>query len=138
MTHHEQALVEALEEIQRAECGTIPCTCAQSFVVIARKALTAYRALPTPALDPATIEACAQEAFSWDIDWSVGIPENLCKLGLRIRSLASTPPDADTHLEQTNQALFITGQHPTCPACESLVLPTGRCVNGCEPRKDRP
>jgi hypothetical protein len=44
---------------------------------------------------------------------------------------ASTPSDADTHSEQPNQALLITGKHPTCPACESLVLPTGMCVNGC-------
>jgi hypothetical protein len=34
--------------------------------------------------------------------------------------------------------LFITGQHPTCPACESLVLPDGKCVNGCAPRQCRP
>ena len=35
----------------------------------------------------ATIEACAQIAFSWDIDWSVGIAENLGRVGLAIRAL---------------------------------------------------
>jgi hypothetical protein len=52
--------------------------------------------------------------------------------------LDGEPPAADPHFEQTNQALLLTGQHPTCPACESLVLPDGRCVNGCEPDGERP
>jgi len=45
----------------------------------------------------------------------------------------NAPSDTDTHLEQPNQALFVAGPFPACPACESLVLPTGKCVNGCEP-----
>jgi hypothetical protein len=33
---------------------------------------------------------------------------------------------------------FIVGDHPTCQACESLVLPDGSCVNGCAPVASSP
>jgi len=39
--------------------------------------------------------------------------------------------EADRLSRDPAAALLITGPHPTCPACESLVLPTGMCVNGC-------
>lgn len=34
---------------------------------------------------------------------------------------------------ETAANVFVTGKHPTCPSCESLVLPDGKCVNGCAP-----
>jgi len=64
-------------------------------------------------LDAKTVEACAQEVFSWDIDWSVGIPENLGKLGLRIRSLASTPPDVEPTSTQQESVGSNPAGHPT-------------------------
>ncbi len=38
-----------------------------------------------------------------------------------VRSLASE--------QQATAAVFVTGDHKTCPACESLILADGTCVN---------
>jgi hypothetical protein len=82
-----------LKEIQAAcarEMAAAPLTYADKM---GRKAAMAWHATLDDAAIAAVIreviEDCAQDAFSWDTDWAVGIAENLGKLGVAIRARAT-------------------------------------------------
>ena len=117
-------------------------TCRQlaAQVIQAESALTAARTRAETA--EAAIVETKRQAIADSVSWKLSHDEVVARAEVARKALERIAAGdygpmriARTALAAMGQpghvGVFLTGKHPTCPACESVVLPDGRCVNGC-------